>query len=81
MYRRFNEGISINPTGANLPSCCNWCDPNKKKSEITKHFVVAEEETDNWRRLGVIPNVGSGVSSLEGVSEGAYNDEGDERSI
>lgn len=49
--------------------------------EITKHFVVAEEETDNWRRLGVIPNVGSGVSSLEGVSEGAFNDEGDERSI
>jgi hypothetical protein len=60
MIRRFNEGISINPTEANLLSCCNWCDPNKKKvgkkhNSINYHVVreavaagvmrVAKEDT------------------------------------
>jgi hypothetical protein len=44
MYRRFNEGISINPTGANLPSCCNWCDPNKKKVASQDDIYAAPQE-------------------------------------
>eukprot|EP00970_Alexandrium_tamarense_P017469 scaffold9658_cov201-Alexandrium_tamarense.AAC.5 len=73
MRRRFNEGISINPTEANLPSCCNWCDPNKKKVLGGDNLIALVE---NCRHLEALELIARGIGRettetiLRMVSEG-----------
>jgi hypothetical protein len=80
MYRRFNEGISINPTGANLPSCCNWCDPNKKKvldnDFLSTSSLLSESLEDDFDASAVSRtkmNLDSNSNSLHSLNDGLQN--------